>query len=507
MPTPTRPTRPRLPDETGQWRTLGTGPEAFDAFGAGPEPVLLGLGPDPAVAAALLPPGVTADYVECPQFVAAMPETWQAAISERLRPLDPAALTPERVARSRFFLYRQNLRLYPTFWGRVLARIRLVGLPGPAARNAGTGPVLLVRPEAGLLEPELARALTDLGRVVTEIPAGADPADLARAIAAIGPALYLCVNGAGLDADGLAAGLLAEAGVPAAVWCVDNPFHILSRFRAPWWKALHLFVTDDWFCQPLRALGAASVHHLPLAASRHFFQTPPVSDPIPGVLFVGRSAFPDRDGFFAGCRPPQSLLDAALTMLARGERPDFGWWIEHLGITSLWPGKAVRLAGCGAETTNLAWRGDCLSALARAVPLAMHGDTGWQGRVPGATLHGPVDYYGGLAGCYAGTAVTVNLTSLLLPRGLTQRHFDVWAAGGCLITDATPGLALFPEELTRPIAFSRTAEAARLAKELLGDPARRQALGAAWRDHLATGHTYAHRLVRLLDVVRDATCS
>ena len=40
-----------------------------------------------------------------------------------------------------------------------------------------------------------------------------------------------------------------------------------------------------------------------------------------------------------------------------------------------------------------------------------------------------------------------------MSEALTQRHFDVWAAGGFLLTDRTPGLDIFPRELVEPIVL------------------------------------------------------
>jgi len=499
-----RPERLSIRDEAGRERTLAAGKDAFAVSGQGTEPFFLGLGPDPAVAAACLPPGREAAYLECPAFAAAMPPPWQAAIPTQFQALAPEDLTPGRIARSRFYLYRQNLRLFPSFWGALWARIQLALLPAPPARPDGAGPVLLVRTAGGLLEPELARGLTALGRTVTALPAENTVTVLREILAREAPALFLCVNGAGLDADGLCPALLAAAGVRLAVWFVDNPFHVLGRFRAPFWKKAHLFVTDDWFVPKLRELGADSVHHLPLAASRHFFTARPASDPAGQALFVGRSAFPGRDAFFAGCQPPKPLLETARTMLAHGERPDFGWWAHQLGSPRLWPGKAVRRVGCGAEMAGLSWRSACLAALAETLPLALYGDAGWRELLPAAQLHGPVEYYAGLAALYAGAAVTVNLTSLLLPHGLSQRHFDVWAAGGMLLSDATPGLHLFPDALTRPMTFRHPGEIADRARDLAGNARLRAELTAGWRELIAGEHTYERRLARLLDVVLGA---
>ena len=497
-----RPARSSVIDETGVKRTLAGGPGAFAAFGDGDKLIFLGLGPDPADAVALAD-GRPAAYVECPSFATAMGTAFAAAIPDSWPRLDPAELTPGRIGASRFYLYRQNTRLFPSFWGPLWGRVQLALLPRPETVPASPT-VLLFRSPSGMLEPQLARTLAGLGRPVAEIPAGGS----ARAVAALlcreKPALALCVNGAGLDDDGLAAELLEAAGVPLCLWFVDNPFHVLGRFASRFWQRAMLCVTDDSFLSPLKALGAARVLHLPLAASDHFFGASPAPGLSDRAVFVGRSAFAGRDAFFAGCRIPGSLADQAREMTLAGERPDFFWWARSLGLGALWPGKAARQAGCGAETAGLAQRTAVLAAVGQGVPLAVYGDPGWRDLLPpGIEVRPPIDYYGALPGLYAGAGVSVNVTSLLLPRGLTQRHFDVWAAGGCLLTDATPGLALFPAKLTAPIGYAAPAAAGRLAADLLADPNRRKDLAAAWQEHIIAGHRYAHRLAALLARLSD----
>ncbi|MHC1789659.1 glycosyltransferase family protein [Solidesulfovibrio sp.] len=492
-----RPMRQSVLDETGVRRTLAGGPGAFADFGVGDAPVFLGLGPDPAVAVALAG-GRPAAYVECPAFAAAMDKDWAAAIPADWRRLEPAGLTPARAAASRFHLYRQNTRLFPSFWGPIWAAVQLALLPRPAHVPASPA-VVLLRSPAGLLEPELARALAALGRPVSDIAAADSAKALAGVLAREKPSAALCVNGAGLDDDGLVAQLLFAAGVPLAIWFVDNPFHVLSRFRGRFWQQATLCVTDASFIDPLTALGAARAIHLPLAASNHFFTACPTPGLAAAAVFVGSSAFAGRDSFFAGCHIPDALAGEARDLAAGGGRPDFFWWTRRLGLGPLWPGKTARLAGCGAEAASLDHRRQILDALAGSVPLTVYGDAGWRNLLTaGVTLGGPVAYFGPLAGLYAGAGLSVNATSLLLPRGLTQRHFDVWAAGGCLISDATPGLDLFPARLTAPIAFGTPAEAAGLAASLLADPGRRGELTALWRAHIAAGHRYEHRLTTLL---------
>ncbi|WP_043600779.1 glycosyltransferase family protein [Solidesulfovibrio magneticus] len=497
-----RPNRAVVIDETGARRTLAAGEAAFEALAAGGRPLFLGLGPDPGVAVALAG-GQPADWLECPAFEAAMGPDWLARLPAGWKRLTPGDLTPGRVRAARVIFYRQNSRLFPSFWGPVLARLQLALLPGPdrAARSPG---VILPRPAKGLLEPEIARALTVLGRPALDIAPEACPAALAALLSRQTPSALLSINGAGLDDEGISAALLAEAGVPLAIWFVDNPFHVLGRFRGGFWKRALLAVTDDSFIEPLRRLGAARTLHLPLGASAHFFAAAPTPELADGAVFVGRSAFAGRDAFFAGCRLPDGLTDTARAMVAAGGRPDYFWWAEKLGLGALWPGKAGRAAGLGAETASLALRAGALAAVAEAMPLVVYGDEGWRELLPeGVSLFPPVDYYGTLPGLYAGGGVTLNATSLLLPRGLTQRHFDVWAAGGCLVTDATPGLDLFPAALTAPVSYAAPGQAGKLAANLLAQPQRRADLAASWREAIAAGHRYEHRLAALFARLSD----
>lgn len=586
----TRPARLRIPNELGQLRTLpdealpddvapdGRLPATFDVLpprGQGAEApaevVVLGLGPNPATArravegalaglrARNTPSGrqgaPNVQVIECPAFIHYMEEAthgaWRAAIPAGWTLAGPEGFSPERLSRALVVVYREAERLFPTFWGPLLGTARAVRLaPAPALppdgekghagpRSARPRTVLLPGTEGSLLLPELEMALAAEGLTPRRVDPDTLHADLPRLLADQRPALLLSVNLQGLDAWGERFHLLRACGVDVAVWCVDNPFHLLSALRGPWWRGALLCVTDASFIPLLRAHGAQRVLHLPLATGPEFFGPEPAGDdgtagaaqpsplaisPLNPVVFVGRSAFPGKRGFFAGQRVAPDLLNEALSLLdAPGHRsdvhcrPDFHWWTARLGIANLWPGNAVRAAGLGAEECALARRVRCLNA---AAPhgLTVYGDDGWQPLLaPGTDLRPPVDYYVTLPAVYRAARWSLNITSLLLPAGLTQRHFDVWAAGGFCITDDTPGLDIFPEELRREIAFSPARSGGNdtappagsgdapglgtLLHRLERDPALRADLVAAWRAHILSRHTYRHRMRTLLDTL------
>ena len=500
-----RPRRTRVTDELGREATLAQGERAFQAFGAGGRPIYLGLGPDPASLPAPPLQGIRGLYVECPEFARAMGPNWQAAIPEWLDPIDPAALTAETCAGAGFLFYAQNMRLFPSFWGPVVARAMFLALGREDAPPRGE--VWYPAPDAALLVPETALAFESRGYLSRRLEPTTPSMHLAGLLARSSPEIFFSVNFKGLDPLGENFHLLEQAGARVAVWCVDNPFHLISALRSPFWRRVHLFVTDHWFIEPLKEHGAESVHHLPLAASPAMLakgMAEPLQEVADRLVFVGRSRFPDKERFFAGQHLEEGAMAPVGEMLARGLRPHYGWWREKLGRPVLWPGNEARRVGLGAEESARLWRARCLDH-ASDVPLAVYGDRQWKELVPALEEVRPeVDYYAALPGLYARAGCVLNVTSLLLPGGLTQRHFDVWACGAPLISDATRGLSLFPRELVRPMVFREGGDIPVLARRWMAPSREREDFVGAWKKHILANHTYEHRADAVLAVLEGA---
>lgn len=471
------------------------------------------------------------------------------------------AQVAQSVRGRRVYWHTQNLRLFPSFWGPILGAVQsaLLGMTkahtaatqtaATQAAHAGTGAyplprtVLLPGDVHSLLHRELSEAFATEGLTVrtpamskqcaehcadTPNATSARPAslhDLVRAqIHEERPALFFSVNGRGLDAQGVNFALLRACGIPVALWLVDNPWHILSAWRQGWWREAHIFVTDHSFIPDLKKVGASHVHHLPLAAAQHM--TPPCPQKMaeaftlpaahsshvqatPRTLFhfVGRASFPTKGKFFAASRVPEQCMEHAQKLLnaiaTPSVLPDFHWWTQNLAVP-LWPGYEVRTAGLGAERCAALRRARWLAS-ALPLGLTIHGDEEtWRTLLPDAPLHTfqpPVDYYGALPSIYAHAPYSLNITSLLLPAGLTQRHFDVWAAGGFLLSDATRGLDIFPTELTQEIRLAGPHCLPEAVHRLERDALLRRHLQEAWQAHLATTHTYAHRVRAVLEAM------
>jgi hypothetical protein len=487
-------------------------PGAFETLLSGDGGTLfLGLGPDPERLRAFIRPDRPdrpVFWLEHPDVLARMDErtpAWRDALPERRTRVTPEEILGEspRVPHdAAVIFYRPNMRLFPEFWGPLRAAItarRIIG-GGRAARTRG---VLLPGDSRSLLTLELEAAFDAEGfhvmRVETARMLSALPALLEEAL----PALCFSVNLRGLDPAGDNFRLLRALGVPTAIWMVDNPWHILSALREGWWREAHICATDASFLPALRAAGAREVFHLPPAAWMRPspFPRKEAEAALHPLLFVGRSRFPGKKSFFAAGRVPEELSARALSLLdaEEGERPDFHWWMKELRIERPWPGTKARLAGLGAEETSLARRVRLLEA---ALPhgLTIYGDEDWRALLPGLRdLRAPADYYTELPRLYGAARYSLNVTSLLLPSALTQRHFDVWSAGGFLITDDTPGLGIFPPELRRETSLRRPSELDALLGRLENDPSLYRNLRTAWQKLLAEKHGYRHRVRRVCE--------
>lgn len=472
-----------LPEDAGSWRLLGESRENGHIL-------VLGLGP--AGTPPLAPkPGQQAFWLEAPETLAALskpvPKTWRQVTCEQALELAPA---------SNIFFYMPGLRLAPQFWGKLLARLDLAAiLPPKSARRT----VWLPGTERQLLHQELALALQNCGynRIYTAMPS-ANARSLREAFAGGLPELAISVNFRGLDGDGHIFEMCMALGISLAIWLVDNPWNLLSGIPLPWWRDASIFVTDASFIEELRQYGARHVHFLPLAGAAHMAgcacahangtNAPP--------LFVGRSAFPGKDKFFAGIKIDKKLWTEARQLLELGESPDFHWWSKHCKKKP-WPGKAARVPALGAENCSVLRRALWLAA---ALPYGLRiiGDKGWQELLPRASVAPPVDYYGALSRLYGEAECCLNATSLLLPQSLNQRHFDVWLAGGFLLTDVTKGLGIFKRELVEPVKLERPEQFGEKLAWLRDNPQRKLKLIREWRETILARHLYEHRVREIM---------
>ncbi|BCS87833.1 glycosyltransferase family protein [Pseudodesulfovibrio sediminis] len=500
-----RPNHVSIIDEIGMKKTMPATPEQFEwrvnkTLDDAPV-VFLGLGPEPDKVPEWfdLPNDEIIFFLESQAFIDQVKD-WEPRLPENFQRITPEEFTRDSAANAHVVRYLPVQRAFPTDFGPLTARITLGDKELPRLNKT----VWIPTSDTDLLGRELAQAFRDAGYSVTmidHVQLGKHPGNTLPEILQEGvPDLFLSVNFKGLDHFGLGYTILKEAGAEVAIWLVDNPFNLLTSVKALYWKNARLFVTDHTFIGPLINTGAKWVTHLPLGTSRELFET---GGELPQhghgledrLVFVGRSAFPDKDKFFAGLTVPADQM-TTIKNHPHEKRYDFHWWTEQLKTLPPWPGNAIRQIGAGAEWAGKHWKKVCLES---AGPIVIFGDTGWQALDNDrAEVRGPVDYYDHLPAIYRSASVTLNATGMQLPAGLTQRHFDVWCAGGFLITDANPGLQIFPDELVDPIRYTKPDEIRDLFLQYRQETETKQELRAAWRECILQDHTYANRVETIL---------
>ncbi|WP_320174681.1 glycosyltransferase [Maridesulfovibrio sp.] len=488
-----RPERIRIKNESGQQQSLPEGDRYFQDLGGEGEILFLGLGPNPSVAAQIFPQAKNLYYLECPQHSAQLPEGY--TIPSRFKQLNTEPAID--LSGFRVILYTPGKRLFPSFWEPLLAKltVKRTGV----MRKSHSKTIWLPGDDNSLLIPELCHAFESEGFSYRVIDPDAMRKNLVSLLHSELPELVLSVNFNGLDNAGETYFILREAGIKVAVWMVDNPFHILSGIKSTYWRKVPLMVTDHWFIPVLEEHGAQKVEHLPLATDPQIFNTGVV--PYPALeertVFVGRSSFPAKDNFFSGCAFNIEDEKAALKAIENATKPNFEWWAKRENIEKLWPGREVRSTGYRTEQSGLLWR--ILSLQKAGSELTVFGDDGWRQYLPDADIRPPVDYFTILPGIYAGAGINLNMTSPLLPCGLTQRNFDVWAAGGFLLSDYTPGLSIFPEELLTYCTFKTPAELPVKIEFIKSNPQRQKELSKNWHEHIMKEHTYKNRVRKILN--------
>ncbi len=534
-----RPLRFSVPNFLGRSVTLNSGEGAFTLFckGGNEECVQENMVHIVLGGAAFFPRALLADsvvyHIENTSFMKCLRELEDAEKLEfpthsQFISLDELqVLMQVEGAAITFWWYKQNVELDTDFWlpilGQVLACIHgMAPLHGKKEHSKAQKQVVIGCEEFALLGNEIATAFAELGYMHSFCSEG-------KAVQSIqthceNVALFFSINLAGLDKAGQNFALLQALGIPVALWFVDNPWHVLTKLRLPWWKKARIFVTDASFIPTLRQEGAEHVHHLPLAVAQHMWEMEDATKAqcrneamVAAIqaaqecrcVFVGRASFPEKKSFFAAVKLDPEELSIGLEILKNNlGLPHFHWWaLRLLGNATtqqgiFWPNKAIRTVGLFAEECAQAQRVQWLKALI-SMPCAIFGDVGaWQTLLPQAPaniFYPELDYYGALREIYSAAPSVLNVTSLLLPEGLTQRHFDVWAAGGFLWSNYTNGLRIFPQELVKPIAFSAP-EGFHKALATLSNQAKYD-LKLGWQEHLREKHQYTHRMQCVLELV------
>ena len=428
---------------------------------------------------------------------------------------DPLPLLPEWLDADDLAIvpHPPSLNANPSWYDRYQVACATAGRAGRQTALQRRGALTILVPfEAYYTQRECINGFTALGhRVVTLDSRGREGDEVAlfrEALRGELPDLVFSVNMRGLDRRGIVAEILAGLGIPLALWFVDSPEFILYGEALSPREGCHVFMWDRAYIPDVEALGY-DVSFLPLAADETLSAAAVPTDRFRAdISFVGNSlvsgflarlavkfpvtaettAFAERaiDRIIARRGDQRRCLDeliaeAGRLLLDEEQRRFFRAFLLH-GATS-------------AYRTRV---------LSRLIPLGLtfFGDPdGWRAVFgPGITAHPDVNYFHETPAVYASSAVNINATSLQMPRTVNQRAFDVPLCGGFLLTDRQEALfELFAED--EVAVYDGIDDVADKARFYLDHPELRRQIAARARRRVLGGHTYRHRMGRVIEVL------
>ena len=331
------------------------------------------------------------------------------------------------------------------------------------------------------------------------------------------PDFVLTVNHLGVDHEGVLATLLDRFDVPLASWFVDNPHLILGTYRNLHGTRTAVFSWDADNLASLRDVGFESVFHLPLGAdpSRLMPSGRRVPEWRARVSFVGNSMLTKTLKRLEAARPSQRLAESGVAVAqafgASDERCAAKFLAERFPkLRGEFEALESPLRKQAFETfitwqATLMYRLACVMRIMDREPLIV-GDPGWRELLSGQDgwrYHGEVSYYEDLPDFYPMSDVNFNCTSQQMKGAVNQRVFDVPCCGGFLLTDYRRQMEELFEPETEIIYYRTVEEIPGLLDACLGDPALRARVSAAARRRVLAEHTYDHRMVSLMETMRQ----
>jgi len=421
------------------------------------------------------------------------------------------------------------LRLNPQLYATVARALRQAGPAADKAQfRARRSPKLLLLRFGFFLEREICAALTALGvpyavfRPGKQTPEGGANyiKTLFECIRTERPDALLSVNFLGGDMRGALFELLERLRLPFATWFVDSPELLLHGMGAEPSESLVPFTCDPDGPAKLEALGLGGAHYLPLACDAQRFdlsgsvQDADIRFPVSfvGTTWVDKLAQVHRNFRFTA--PVLRTFQGVACELA--ERRPSGPLAHALNRHH--PNFAALFTALPPETQNgvlhlLCWEGNRryrLERVRRLLPLAplIVGDRHWMRQLGPegyhALLHPPLGYYGtDLTHLYASSTINFTCGGVQMPQAANQRHFDVPACGGFLLTDRSRQVEELFDPDTEIVCYDHPEDIVPLAERYTKDrPAAMRVIRAA-RKRIAAQHTYVHRIQTLLNVLRN----
>lgn len=368
-------------------------------------------------------------------------------------------------------------------------------------------------------------------------------AGLTAAVASFRPHFTFSVNGLGADPSGRMAGVLGRTGTRMATWFVDSPelfLHGVGPEERQAGGGLSgcavlpernvSFCCDPDHAAKFAALGLSGSHLLPLACDHTRFDLAAPLPRVPGpqeevldLSFIGTTWVDKLAACHKNFRFPAAVLrgfQAVARDLAGRPAPVVAAFCaeRHPGFWTacrdLDPDVRRGVLHLVCWEANRTYRLACVRAMLAAAPgqaqadlPLVAGDRHWprllRAEAGRFVHHPPIGYYGrDLARFYRLARVNFCCSGIQMPRAVTQRAFDVPAAGGFALFDARDQLAECFEMGREAVCYRSMEEIPELVGRYARDREAARGIVEAARRRILAEHTYRHRMERVTRVMQ-----
>ncbi|MFW6324943.1 MAG: glycosyltransferase family protein [Desulfovibrionales bacterium] len=342
--------------------------------------------------------------------------------------------------------------------------------------------------------------------------------DLLQAVRDFKPSFLLSVNMLGLDDSGNLPEILSRFQIPIGIWFIDSPEHFLPpQVKTP--QNLAVFTTEPQAVSLLQNKGYAPVECLPLAADASRFDLGSelfLPEPRLGVTHVGTTWIEKKALCLKNTRFPRFILRRFKNLAREFARTPSSSVREFLARAdpqfldkskkALDPRNLRDLFILICWEANHLFRTRMIEKILPFRPLIV-GDRYWgaalRGREENFVYHPPIGYYlPDLPALYRMSRVNFATSSVQMPTSVTQRAFDVPAAGGFLLSDMRDQLIACFEPEKEIWTYSSADEIPEKVARGLRDRASAAAVVHAARKRIMAEHTYEHRLKTIIRTMR-----
>lgn len=304
--------------------------------------------------------------------------------------------------------------------------------------------------------------------------------------------------------------------IPYIAWFGDNPHLFLKKSR-PYPYCVYL-VWDKGYVGRLKEMGFKPTFYLPLATNPKRFRPMDLSSQDKerygcNISFVGVSNYWNyktyndliKDG------EPRKLYDEAIRVMCENPSLDMSDVLdkvqESYGKTICFRDmeERMRIERMLEGVVTSILRARIINSISE-LGVDVYGDDGW-GKIvnKGVRVHGVIDYFDELPKLYNASKINLNITVHQSKGAISQRPFDISAAGGFCLSDyrwELGNLFTIGEEI---IPYRDTDELLRLSRYYLTHEEERREVAKRARNRVLRDHTYKKRMEEMLGIIKGIT--